>query len=64
MIEFWKADLPHEQYVFLYIDLFAVSLSNKQPWARGDQDDTIAKDAFQVHRVHISRSKHVRLVLK
>uniref|UniRef100_A0A3P9I1J2 Guanylate cyclase n=1 Tax=Oryzias latipes TaxID=8090 RepID=A0A3P9I1J2_ORYLA len=47
MIEFWKADLPHEQYVFLYIDLFAVSLSNKQPWARGDQDDAIAKDAFQ-----------------
>ncbi|XP_072249554.1 atrial natriuretic peptide receptor 1-like [Leuresthes tenuis] len=47
MIQFWRADLPHEEYIFLYIDLFADSLKHQQPWARGDEDDTIAKKAFQ-----------------
>uniref|UniRef100_A0A3Q1FNS9 Atrial natriuretic peptide receptor 1-like n=1 Tax=Acanthochromis polyacanthus TaxID=80966 RepID=A0A3Q1FNS9_9TELE len=49
MIQFRRADLPHEQYVFFYIDVFAESLNskNQQPWARGDEDDAIAKDAFQ-----------------
>ncbi len=51
MVEFWRADLPHEQYVFLYIDVFADSLNSRKgrPWARGDGDDAIAKEAFQVH---------------
>uniref|UniRef100_A0AAQ5ZI53 Guanylate cyclase n=1 Tax=Amphiprion ocellaris TaxID=80972 RepID=A0AAQ5ZI53_AMPOC len=49
MIQFRRADLPHEQYVFFYIDVFAESLNskNQQPWARGDEDDAIAKEAFQ-----------------
>ncbi|XP_041843652.1 atrial natriuretic peptide receptor 1-like isoform X2 [Melanotaenia boesemani] len=49
MIQFWRANLPHQEYVFLYIDLFADSLNSKpqQPWARGDEDDAVAKKAFQ-----------------
>uniref|UniRef100_A0A8C4DTN1 Guanylate cyclase n=1 Tax=Dicentrarchus labrax TaxID=13489 RepID=A0A8C4DTN1_DICLA len=49
MIQFQLADLPHEQYVFFYIDVFGDSLNSKhgQPWARGDEDDAIAKEAFQ-----------------
>ncbi|XP_028280834.1 atrial natriuretic peptide receptor 1-like [Parambassis ranga] len=49
MIHFRRADLPHEQFVFFYIDLFAKSLNSEhqQPWARGDEDDAIAKEAFQ-----------------
>lgn len=51
MIQFRREDLPHEQYVFFYIDVFGHSLSTKQPWARGDEDDAIAKEAFQVRFV-------------
>lgn len=49
MVEFRMADLPHEQYVFFYIDVFgdSLNLEPKTPWARGDQYDLIAKDAFQ-----------------
>ncbi|KAM8870439.1 atrial natriuretic peptide receptor 1 isoform 6-T6 [Spinachia spinachia] len=49
MVEFRRADLPHEQYVFFYIDVFGGSLDagHKRPWARGDQDDAVAKEAFQ-----------------
>ncbi|XP_040899910.1 atrial natriuretic peptide receptor 1-like [Toxotes jaculatrix] len=49
MVQFRRADLPHEQYVFFYIDVFGDSLNSRhrQPWARGDEDDAIAKDAFQ-----------------
>uniref|UniRef100_A0A1A8SD30 guanylate cyclase n=1 Tax=Nothobranchius rachovii TaxID=451742 RepID=A0A1A8SD30_9TELE len=49
MIHFWRANLPHEHYVFFYMDLFADSLNSrqKQPWARGDKDDHVAKEAFQ-----------------
>ncbi|XP_055083902.1 atrial natriuretic peptide receptor 1-like [Periophthalmus magnuspinnatus] len=49
MVEFRSADLPHEQYVFFYIDVFGDSLNSdpKMPWARGDEEDVIAKDAFQ-----------------
>lgn len=57
MIEFWNADLPHEQYVFLFIDLFADSLRSRHPWARGDQDDAIAKEAFQVQNLQVFRSR-------
>uniref|UniRef100_A0A672H1K6 Guanylate cyclase n=1 Tax=Salarias fasciatus TaxID=181472 RepID=A0A672H1K6_SALFA len=49
MVQFRRANLPHEQYVFFYIDVFASSLatSDQRPWARGDQDDAIAKEAFK-----------------
>ncbi|TKS82711.1 Atrial natriuretic peptide receptor 1 [Collichthys lucidus] len=49
MVQFRRADLPHEQYVFFYIDVFGDSLNSKQgqPWARGDEDDAVAKEAFQ-----------------
>lgn len=48
MIQFRRQDLPHEQYVFFYVDVFGHSLSSGQPWARGDQDDAVAREAFQV----------------
>uniref|UniRef100_A0A7N6A0H3 Atrial natriuretic peptide receptor 1 n=1 Tax=Anabas testudineus TaxID=64144 RepID=A0A7N6A0H3_ANATE len=49
MVHFRRANLPHEQYVFFHIDVFGESLNSKhrQPWAHGDEDDAIAKDAFQ-----------------
>uniref|UniRef100_A0A4W6DC41 Guanylate cyclase n=1 Tax=Lates calcarifer TaxID=8187 RepID=A0A4W6DC41_LATCA len=49
MVHFRQADLPHEQYVFFYIDVFGDSLNsrNRQPWKRGDEDDDVAKEAFQ-----------------
>lgn len=50
MIQFRRQDLPHEQYVFFYVDVFGHSLNSGQgqPWARGDQDDAVAREAFQV----------------
>uniref|UniRef100_A0A8C5GD76 Guanylate cyclase n=1 Tax=Gouania willdenowi TaxID=441366 RepID=A0A8C5GD76_GOUWI len=49
MVEFRHADLPHHQFVFFYIDVFAQSLStNHRPWERGDVDDAVAQEAFQV----------------
>uniref|UniRef100_G3N7D5 Natriuretic peptide receptor 1b n=1 Tax=Gasterosteus aculeatus TaxID=69293 RepID=G3N7D5_GASAC len=52
MVEFRRADLPHEQYVFFYIDVFGGSLDagHKRPWDRGDQDDAVAREAFKVPR--------------
>ncbi|XP_045078130.1 atrial natriuretic peptide receptor 1 [Coregonus clupeaformis] len=49
MVHFRRASLPQEEFVFFYIDMFGRSLDsqNAQPWARGDQDDLIAKEAFQ-----------------
>ncbi|CDQ74119.1 unnamed protein product [Oncorhynchus mykiss] len=49
MVHFQRAGLPQEEYVFFYIDMFGRSLDsqNAQPWARGDQDDLVAKEAFQ-----------------
>lgn len=49
MVQFHKAGLPQEEYVFFYIDVFGHSLSPQytHPWARGDQDDAIAKKAFE-----------------
>uniref|UniRef100_A0A4W5MYB1 Guanylate cyclase n=1 Tax=Hucho hucho TaxID=62062 RepID=A0A4W5MYB1_9TELE len=42
-------------FVFFYIDMFGRSLDsqNAQPWARGDQDDLVAKEAFQVNLITI-----------
>lgn len=53
MVQFWREDLPHEQYVFFYIDVFGYSLQSgcQQPWFRGDEDDAVAKEAFQVPHV-------------
>lgn len=53
MIQFWREDLPHEQYVFFYIDVFGYSLHSgcQQPWFRGDEDDAVAREAFQVPQV-------------
>lgn len=52
MIQFRQLDIPHHEYVFLYVDVFGVSLEKSgwrgQPWARADQDDAVARDAFQV----------------
>uniref|UniRef100_A0A8K9X481 Guanylate cyclase n=1 Tax=Oncorhynchus mykiss TaxID=8022 RepID=A0A8K9X481_ONCMY len=50
MVHFRRAGLPQEEFVFFYIDMFGHSLDsqNAQPWARGDQDDLVAKEAFQV----------------
>ncbi|XP_034021190.1 atrial natriuretic peptide receptor 1-like [Thalassophryne amazonica] len=49
MIQFRRVDVFHEQFVFLYIDLFGDSLrhGHRQPWFRDDKDDAIAKEAFQ-----------------
>lgn len=61
MVQFRQADLPHEQYVFFYIDVFGDSLNSehRQPWARGDEDDVIAKEAFQVLKsLHKSDSSY------
>lgn len=52
MIQFRQLDVPHHEYAFFYVDVFGVSLDRpggrSQPWARGDQDDAVARDAFQV----------------
>uniref|UniRef100_A0A673YEU0 Guanylate cyclase n=1 Tax=Salmo trutta TaxID=8032 RepID=A0A673YEU0_SALTR len=50
MVHFRRAGLPQEEFVFFYIDMFGRSLDsqNAQPWARGDQDDLVAKEAFKV----------------
>ncbi|XP_056141671.1 atrial natriuretic peptide receptor 1-like [Lampris incognitus] len=49
MVQFRREGLPREDYVFFYIDVFGDSLNSnhRQPWARGDQDDPDAKEAFQ-----------------
>ncbi|XP_041962871.1 atrial natriuretic peptide receptor 1 [Alosa sapidissima] len=49
MVQFRKAGLPQEKYVFFYIDVFGHSLNSQyaRPWARDDPDDPIAKEAFQ-----------------
>lgn len=48
MVQFWREDLAHEQFVFFYIDVFGFSLQARRPWYRGDQDDQTAREAFQV----------------
>lgn len=50
MVLFYKSDLPREEYVFFYIDVFGRSLGSRpaKPWANGGTDDPIAKAAFQV----------------
>ncbi|CAL8299494.1 unnamed protein product [Gadus morhua 'NCC'] len=48
MVRVHQAGLPANEYVFLYIDVFGDSLKNhSKPWARGDPDDLVAKEAYQ-----------------
>lgn len=60
MIHFRRAGLPQEEFVFFYIDVFGKSLNshNAQPWARGDADDPVAKEAFQVN---IRKDRYIRI---
>lgn len=50
MVNFRKANLPHEEFVFIYIDVFGRTVASRpaRPWARGDADDDLAKEAYQV----------------
>lgn len=50
MVEFEKRGVHKEEYVFFFIDLFGHSLRSRpaKPWARGDDDDNTAKEAFKV----------------
>ncbi|KAI4892410.1 hypothetical protein NFI96_003308, partial [Prochilodus magdalenae] len=49
MVQFRKAHLPQEEFVFIYIDVFGRTLESHpaRPWARGDSDDALAKEAYQ-----------------
>ncbi|KAF7686363.1 hypothetical protein HF521_015725 [Silurus meridionalis] len=49
MVQFRKQRLPQEEYVFFFIDLFGESVrrSPAKPWAQGDADDRIVKEAFK-----------------
>uniref|UniRef100_A0A671P3K8 Guanylate cyclase n=1 Tax=Sinocyclocheilus anshuiensis TaxID=1608454 RepID=A0A671P3K8_9TELE len=46
---------PQEEYAFFFIDLFGYSLQSHpaKPWARGDADDNVAKEAFKVSLMYI-----------
>lgn len=50
MVNFRKANLPWEEFVFIYIDVFGRTVASKpaRPWAKGDADDDLAKKAYQV----------------
>lgn len=50
MVNFRKANLPQEEFVFIYIDVFGRTVASQpaRPWARGDPDDDLAKEAYQV----------------
>lgn len=53
MVQFRKQRLPQEEYVFFFIDLFGESVQRlpAKPWAHGDADDHIAKEAFKVSQL-------------
>lgn len=51
MVQFWVEDVPLEDYVFFFIDLFAEGLGDRgpvRPWFRGDHNDHAARHAFRV----------------
>uniref|UniRef100_A0A8B9RII0 Guanylate cyclase n=1 Tax=Astyanax mexicanus TaxID=7994 RepID=A0A8B9RII0_ASTMX len=50
MVHFRKANLPQEEFVFIYIDVFGRTLTSQpvQPWARGDADDELAKKSVKI----------------
>ncbi|XP_060726359.1 atrial natriuretic peptide receptor 1 [Tachysurus vachellii] len=49
MVNFRKANLPQEEFAFIYIDVFGRTVASQpaRPWARGDADDDIAREAYQ-----------------
>ncbi|XP_027004959.1 atrial natriuretic peptide receptor 1 isoform X1 [Tachysurus fulvidraco] len=49
MVNFRKANLPQEEFAFIYIDVFGRTVASRpaRPWARGDADDDIAREAYQ-----------------
>uniref|UniRef100_A0A8C2X5W4 Guanylate cyclase n=1 Tax=Cyclopterus lumpus TaxID=8103 RepID=A0A8C2X5W4_CYCLU len=54
MIQFWNDRVELEDYVFFFIDLFAEGLGGQgpvRPWYRGDQDDSVARQAFRSVKV-------------
>ncbi|KAM4724883.1 atrial natriuretic peptide receptor 1 [Anableps anableps] len=54
MVQFWKDGTDLDNFVFLFIDLFAEGLGGgrtARPWYRGDQDDYAAKLAFKSVKV-------------
>lgn len=53
MVQFRKQQLPQEEYVFFFIDLFGESVKRRpaKPWVQGDEDDHIAKEAFKVSQL-------------
>uniref|UniRef100_A0A671QW21 Guanylate cyclase n=1 Tax=Sinocyclocheilus anshuiensis TaxID=1608454 RepID=A0A671QW21_9TELE len=59
MVEFLRLGLPQEEYAFFFIDLFGYSLQSHpaKPWARGDADDNVAKEAFKVSLMHMPIKK-------
>lgn len=64
MVQFRKQQLPQEEYVFFFIDLFGESVqrSPAKPWVQGDAEDHTAKEAFKVSQLLMSgfqRSFHV-----
>ncbi|MGH0172762.1 UNVERIFIED_CONTAM: hypothetical protein FKN15_010237 [Acipenser sinensis] len=50
MVHVHRAGLPLGEFAFFYIDVFGSSLQPQppRPWYRGDADDVIAKEAYQV----------------
>uniref|UniRef100_A0A8C1NRK7 Guanylate cyclase n=1 Tax=Cyprinus carpio TaxID=7962 RepID=A0A8C1NRK7_CYPCA len=61
-----KLGLPQEEYAFFFIDLFGYSLQSHpaKPWARGDADDNVAKEAFKVSLMHMPMKKKNRKLIK
>uniref|UniRef100_A0A9J7XYN0 Guanylate cyclase n=1 Tax=Cyprinus carpio carpio TaxID=630221 RepID=A0A9J7XYN0_CYPCA len=66
MVEFLRLGLPQEEYAFFFIDLFGYSLQSHpaKPWARGDADDNVAKEAFKVSLMHMPIKKKNRKLIK
>lgn len=64
MVQFRKQRLPQEEYVFFFIDLFGESVQGRpaKPWAQGDADDDVVKEAFKVSQLLMSglRSKDMK----
>lgn len=56
MVQFRKQRLPREEFVFFFIDLFGESVRGRpaKPWAQGDEDDPVAKEAFEVSQLLMS----------
>uniref|UniRef100_A0A671P1C3 Guanylate cyclase n=1 Tax=Sinocyclocheilus anshuiensis TaxID=1608454 RepID=A0A671P1C3_9TELE len=64
MVEFLRLGFPQEEYAFFFIDLFGYSLQSHpaKPWARGDADDNVAKEAFKVSLMYMHCKKKKNLI--